>query len=189
MHWITKVIKSNYFNQCYDIPVCMHVAARSHVNRLCLAADVPLIESGSAGYQGQVTVIRKVRKILWLSPQPPLLSSTKVDWACNNCQLDPYKAKQQVLTCPLSLTCNKLHPFPSLLPQGHSECYECTPPPATKTFPGCTIRNTPSQPIHCIVWAKHLFSQLFGEPDVDNDVSPETEDPALDEAMDGMHMG
>ena len=24
-------------------------------------------------------------------------------------------------------------------------------------FPGCTIRNTPSEPIHCIVWAKHLF--------------------------------
>ena len=61
--------------------------------------------------------------------------------------------------------------------QGLSECYECKPPPATKTFPGCTIRNTPSQPIHCIVWAKHLFCQLFGEPDADNDVSPETEDP------------
>ena len=29
--------------------------------------------------------------------------------------------------------------------------------------PGCTIRNTPSEPIHCIVWSKHLFNQLFGE--------------------------
>ena len=38
-----------------------YAAARSHVNRLCLAAAVPLIESGSAGYQGQVTVIRKVK--------------------------------------------------------------------------------------------------------------------------------
>ena len=27
---------------------------------MCLAADVPLIESGSAGYLGQVTVIKKV---------------------------------------------------------------------------------------------------------------------------------
>lgn len=76
-----------------------------------------------------------------------------------------------------------------------------------KTFPGCTIRNTPSELIHCVVWAKHLFrytkesivfqynivqfsvaycrvfwvtfifpcSQLFGEPDADNDVSPDTE--------------
>lgn len=34
--------------------------ARSHVNRLCLAADIPLIESGSSGYLGQVTVIKKV---------------------------------------------------------------------------------------------------------------------------------
>ena len=30
------------------------------MNRMCLAADVPLIESGSAGYLGQVTVIKKV---------------------------------------------------------------------------------------------------------------------------------
>lgn len=35
-------------------------AARNHVNRMCLAADVPLIESGTAGYLGQVTVIKKV---------------------------------------------------------------------------------------------------------------------------------
>ena len=28
--------------------------ARSHVNRLCQAAKVPLIESGTAGYLGQV---------------------------------------------------------------------------------------------------------------------------------------
>jgi len=34
-------------------------AARSHVNRICLAAKVPLIESGSAGYLGQVTVSAK----------------------------------------------------------------------------------------------------------------------------------
>lgn len=93
-------------------------AARNHVNRLCLSAGITLVESGSAGYLGQVTVIRK----------------------------------------------------------GQSECYECQPKPAPRTYPGCTIRNTPSEPIHCIVWAKHLFSQLFGDPDVDNDVSPETND-------------
>lgn len=85
-----------------------------------------------------------------------------------------------------------------------TECYECQPKPRQKTFPGCTIRNTPSEPIHCIVWAKHLFklvcsgcvhacgsgsgwwqtgisliSQLFGEEDPDQDVSPDTEDPEL----------
>ena len=32
-------------------------AARSHVNRMCLAADVPLVESGTAGYLGQVSLI------------------------------------------------------------------------------------------------------------------------------------
>ena len=31
--------------------------------------------------------------------------------------------------------------------------------------------------MHCIVWAKHLFNQLFGEADPDEDVSPDTEDP------------
>ncbi|KAG2259322.1 hypothetical protein Bca52824_078616 [Brassica carinata] len=30
--------------------------ARRHVNRLCLAADVPLVESGTTGFLGQVTV-------------------------------------------------------------------------------------------------------------------------------------
>lgn len=94
-------------------------AARSHVNRLCLAADVPLIESGSGGYLGQVTLIKK------------------------------------------NLT----------------ECYDCLPKPPAKTFPGCTIRNTPSEPIHCIVWAKHLFNQLFGSEDPDEAVSPDGEDP------------
>jgi len=33
--------------------------ARRHVNRLCLAADLPLLDSGTAGYLGQTTVIRK----------------------------------------------------------------------------------------------------------------------------------
>ncbi|XP_043195202.1 SUMO-activating enzyme subunit 2-like isoform X1 [Amphibalanus amphitrite] len=96
-------------------------AARNHVNRMCLAAQVPLVESGTAGYLGQVTVIKR----------------------------------------------------------GVTECYECQPKPAQKTFPGCTIRNTPSEPIHCIVWAKHLFNQLFGEADPDEDVSPDTADPEL----------
>lgn len=34
--------------------------ARRHVNKMCLAADVPLIESGTTGFNGQVQVIRKV---------------------------------------------------------------------------------------------------------------------------------
>ncbi|KAJ1732374.1 E1 ubiquitin-activating protein uba2 [Coemansia sp. Benny D160-2] len=81
--------------------------ARRHVNSMCLAAHVPLVESGTAGYLGQVTVISG----------------------------------------------------------GKTECFECQPKPAErKTYPVCTIRSTPTVPIHCIVWAKdYLFAQLFGE--------------------------
>lgn len=93
-------------------------AARSHVNRMCLSAEVPLLESGTAGYTGQSKLIKN--------------SLT----ACYECE--------------------------GILKDG-------------KTYATCTIRNTPSQPIHCIVWAKHLFHQLFGEDDPDNDVSPQME--------------
>ncbi|KAI1301353.1 SUMO-activating enzyme subunit 2 [Halotydeus destructor] len=99
-----------------------NIAARSHVNRMCIAANVPLIESGSEGYKGQAYVIQK----------------------------------------------------------DASECYDCQGPRKNqKSYASCTIRNTPSQPIHCIVWGKHLFAQLFGEPDADNDVSPDVNDPEL----------
>ncbi|KAG6015995.1 hypothetical protein E4U54_002586, partial [Claviceps lovelessii] len=66
--------------------------ARRHVNKMCLAADVPLIESGTTGFNGQVQVIKK----------------------------------------------------------GATACYDCTPKETPKSFPVCTIRSTPSQPIHCI---------------------------------------
>ena len=65
-----------------------------------------------------------------------------------------------------------------MIKKGKYECYECNQKKSNvKTYPGCTIRNTPSEPIHCIVWGKHLFNQLFGEPDPDQDVSPDTADP------------
>ncbi|EJD08525.1 uncharacterized protein FOMMEDRAFT_165082 [Fomitiporia mediterranea MF3/22] len=86
--------------------------ARRHVNKLCLAAGVPLVESGTAGYYGQVQPILKDR----------------------------------------------------------FECFDCLPKPVPKTFPVCTIRSTPSQPIHCIVWAKsYLLQQLFGEDEYGSD--------------------
>ncbi|KAM7533163.1 hypothetical protein Aperf_G00000122290 [Anoplocephala perfoliata] len=60
-----------------------------------------------------------------------------------------------------------------------SLCFECTPRVNDRrTYPTCTIRNTPSEPTHCVVWAKFLFNQLFGEPDPENeDISPDTNDP------------
>jgi ubiquitin-like 1-activating enzyme E1 B len=36
-----------------------NTSARKHVNRLCMQADVPLIESGTMGYNGQVQPIRR----------------------------------------------------------------------------------------------------------------------------------
>ncbi|KAI3654872.1 hypothetical protein MP228_000252 [Amoeboaphelidium protococcarum] len=48
---------------------------------------------------------------------------------------------------------------------GITQCFDCVPKtPDTKSFAVCTIRSTPSLPIHCIVWAKSwLFNVLFGE--------------------------
>ncbi|KAI8069578.1 hypothetical protein BC940DRAFT_236420 [Gongronella butleri] len=84
--------------------------ARKHVNAMCLAADVPLIESGTQGYLGQAYVIKK----------------------------------------------------------DATECFDCQPKETPKTYPVCTIRSTPSAPIHCIVWAKsYLFAQLFGNSEDD----------------------
>ncbi|KZP09553.1 hypothetical protein FIBSPDRAFT_801990 [Athelia psychrophila] len=93
-----------------------NLEARRHVNKMCMAAKVPLVESGTAGYLGQVQPLLKDR----------------------------------------------------------TECFDCIPKPTPKTFPTCTIRSTPSQPIHCIVWAKsYLLGQLFGE---DEDAEGELDD-------------
>ena len=81
-----------------------NVSARRHVNRLCVKAGVPLVESGSTGYLGSAT----------------------------------------------------LHYG------GVCECYDCNPKEPPKTYPLCTIRSTPTRPVHCIEWAKHLFILLFG---------------------------
>lgn len=44
----------------------------------------------------------------------------------------------------------------------HTECFDCQEKATPQTFPVCTIRSTPSKPVHCIVWAKEfLFQQLF----------------------------
>lgn len=44
----------------------------------------------------------------------------------------------------------------------HTECFDCQEKATPQTFPVCTIRSTPSKPVHCIVWSKEfLFQQLF----------------------------
>lgn len=45
-----------------------------------------------------------------------------------------------------------------------SECFDCQAKVTPTTFPVCTIRSTPSKPVHAITWAKEfLFQQLFAE--------------------------
>ena len=95
-----------------------NVDARKHVNRLCLAAKVPLIDSGTTGFLGQVMPIFK----------------------------------------------------------GKTSCYECKPKPTQKVYPICTIRSTPDQPVHCIVWAKELFKLLCGTNSESMLFEEETED-------------
>lgn len=93
--------------------------ARRHVNKMCIAADIPLVESGTTGFNGQVQVIKK----------------------------------------------------------GVSACYDCTPKETPKSFPVCTIRSTPSQPIHCIVWGKsYLLSEIFGASEDDSPEMDHSED-------------
>jgi len=53
------------------VSLCCAADARRHVNRMCLAADVPLIESGTEGYLGQVTVIKKVKTLCPVPLQVP----------------------------------------------------------------------------------------------------------------------
>lgn len=60
-----------------------NLAARRHVNHMCLAAAVPLIESGTTGFNGQVQVIEKVsnnnqRQTMWLRERA-LLTQTGND--------------------------------------------------------------------------------------------------------------
>ncbi|KAJ1954266.1 E1 ubiquitin-activating protein uba2, partial [Dipsacomyces acuminosporus] len=89
-------------------------------------AGIPLVESGTAGYLGQATVIKG----------------------------------------------------------GQTECFDCQPKPVEqKTYPVCTIRSTPTAPIHCIVWAKnYLFAQLFGEKSgAEADLSAEENEENMEE--------
>ncbi|CAO3672200.1 unnamed protein product [Rhizopus microsporus] len=97
--------------------------ARRHVNAMCLAANIPLVESGTQGYLGQAYVIKNV-----------------------------------------------------------TECFDCQPKPTPTTYPVCTIRSTPSAPIHCIVWAKsYLFSQLFSNSEDEDVLEPDSSEENANE--------
>lgn len=64
-----------------------------------------------------------------------------------------------------------------------SECFECQAKETPKTFPVCTIRSTPSQPVHCITWAKDfLFVQLFDDSTSGSGLSEATSADSEDKA-------
>ncbi|VEL06945.1 unnamed protein product [Protopolystoma xenopodis] len=120
-------------------------AARKHVNRMCVASRRPLIESGTAGYLGQVE---------------PQITGHEL------CTVKSKDGENDTIEGVSNAT--------DFVP---TECYECrNRGTGQRTYPTCTIRNTPSEPIHCVVWA----NQLFGEREIDDeDISPDTEDPEL----------
>lgn len=105
------------FYRSFDVVVNAldNIDARRHVNMMCLFADVPLVDAGTAGLVGQVSTV-----------------------------------------------CRCL-----------TECYDCTGMTSSDVmaaYPVCTIRQTPSTIIHCVVWAKdHLLPSLFVKsPSEDN---------------------
>jgi ubiquitin-like 1-activating enzyme E1 B len=58
-----------------------------------------------------------------------------------------------------------------LLQRGVTRCYDCrTHDAEQKTYPACTIRTLPEKPVHCIIYAKYLYNNLFGAPDDDSNL-------------------
>lgn len=126
-----------------------NLEARRHVNRLCLAAGVPLVESGTAGYLGQVCLRR------WGGGMSRRQHPTGAGVLAHRQPKAPPRLAAQV----------------SVHVKGVTECFECQPKPTPKNYPVCTIRNTPDKPIHCVVWSKDLmFARLFGPPDAMSDL-------------------
>lgn len=138
--------------------------ARRHVNRLCLAAGVPLVESGTAGYLGQVglpAALCSFWQLVLTARMEPAAPSTAVGH--NDAHTHLITPRRGALLSLLAQV--------SVHVRGATECFECAPKPAPKSYPVCTIRNTPDKPIHCVVWAKDLlFPRLFGSPGAATDL-------------------
>jgi ubiquitin-like 1-activating enzyme E1 B len=124
-HSLPLLYKAHHGNVCENSVCNLHfvqefdlvlnaldnLTARRRVNRLCLAAKVPLVEAGTTGYLGQVNVIDKESGVA---------------------------------------------------------CYECQTQETPTVYPICTIRSTPSLPVHTIVWAKEFYKLVIGDPVADS---------------------
>lgn len=63
-----------------------------------------------------------------------------------------------------------------------TECYECEEKPNPKTYAYCTIRSSPKEPVHCVIWAKEEFRCEFGGEEGEVPEEP-SEDEELKHAM------
>jgi hypothetical protein len=98
------------------------------VNRLCLAANVPLIEGGSTGYLGQVCVHAvALGYVFWVGLVRRSYHSTRNHAAASECV---------VLRSP------ELYALQAyVIRKGITECYDCTPKSGSKVYAICTIRR------------------------------------------------
>lgn len=55
-----------------------------------------------------------------------------------------------------------------ILRRNVTRCYDCYPRAKSKTFQVCTLRTLPDKPIHCLIWAKHVFGLVFGNHNDEN---------------------
>lgn len=121
--------------------------ARRHVNKMCLASDIPLIESGTAGYVGQVQPIKR--------------GITE----CYDCQgIFPFHRLPLLL--PLKLKIDQENPLPR-----HLRCvqFEVLLQQLIIVFPGpkvISFRESQSDASHVLSLSNIVnHSQLFGADD------------------------
>jgi ubiquitin-like 1-activating enzyme E1 B len=110
--------------------------ARRHVNRLCLATSRTLI--------GTLTQHHFIHSIMHAN----MAFNIFYDVCCVVTESGTQGYLGQV----------------TLIEHGRTECFECQPVATPKTYPSCTIRDTPDKPVHCIEWTKSIFATLFGPP-------------------------
>jgi ubiquitin-like 1-activating enzyme E1 B len=152
-----------------------NLEARRHVNRLCLAAGVPLVESGTAGYLGQARVrpalARRLARSLTFCPPLPRAAGVRAR-----------QGRHAVLRV-------RAQAHGEDVPGLHHPKHAREGAPAASRSRHATHPPTPRQPIHCIVWAKDmLFATLFGPKSGTSDLEEaeeaqgDEEDPAAETA-------
>ncbi|KAG0480949.1 hypothetical protein HPP92_011807 [Vanilla planifolia] len=127
--------------------------ARRHVNRLCLAAEVPLIESGTTGFLGQVTVHVKGKTECYECQPKPTQWTLPQFW--QHVKMDQEKGED--------ISVRKFE-----VANAGAWRREL----ALKAIPVLLLHF-----VHSVVWAKDLlFAKLFGDRNQDNDLNVRSSD-------------